>query len=128
MDDGLKQRIIGAVVLVIAAVVFLPMLLTGQDETSRVEVEAPEPPAMDEREIALAAPVELPEPEPVPDIPPAPVPQPGAPVPPPRASHWRTGSSGSAGSHGTAAASACSGARSCAGARTHARSSPSNLG
>lgn len=83
MDDGLKQRIIGAVVLVIAAVVFLPMLLTGQDETSRVEVEVPDPPAMDEREIALAAPVELPDPEPVPDIPPSPVPQPGAPVPPP---------------------------------------------
>lgn len=83
MDDGLKQRIIGAVVLVIAAVVFLPMLLTGQDETSRVEVEAPEPPVMDDREIALAAPVELPEPEPVPDIPPSPAPQPAAPVPPP---------------------------------------------
>lgn len=83
MDDGLKQRIIGAVVLVIAAVVFLPMLLTGQDETSRVEVEAPEPPVMDDREIALAAPVELPEPEPVPDIPPSLAPQPAAPVSPP---------------------------------------------
>lgn len=78
MDNGLKQRIIGAVVLVIAAVVFLPMLLTGQDETTRVEVDVPEPPALDDREITLAAPVELPEPEPVAEIPPS-LPEPAAP-------------------------------------------------
>lgn len=82
MDDGLKQRIIGAIVLVIAAVVFLPMLLSGQDETVRVEVEAPEPPEMDPTPIARAAPVELAEPEQLPDIPPS-VPDP---VDPPRPS------------------------------------------
>ncbi|GGD08628.1 SPOR domain-containing protein [Halopseudomonas salina] len=70
MDDKLKQRLIGALVLIIAAVVFLPMLLSGQDETVRVEVEVPEAPVMDETEIRTAAPIEMPEPEPVPDIPP----------------------------------------------------------
>ncbi|WP_339842900.1 SPOR domain-containing protein [uncultured Halopseudomonas sp.] len=69
MDDKLKQRLIGALVLIIAAVVFLPMLLSGQDETVRVEVEVPEAPVMDESEIRAAAPIELPQPEPVPGIP-----------------------------------------------------------
>ncbi len=69
MDDKLKQRLIGALVLIIAAVVFLPMLLSGQDETVRVEVEVPEAPVMDESEIKAAAPIELPQPEPVPGIP-----------------------------------------------------------
>lgn len=82
MDNGLKQRIIGAIVLVIAAVVFLPMLLSGQDETVRVEVDAPEPPEMDPTPIARAAPVELAEPEQLPDIPPS-VPTPD-PIDPPR--------------------------------------------
>lgn len=86
MDSGLKQRIIGAVVLVIAAVVFLPMLLTGQDETTRVEVEAPEPPVMDDREIEVAAPLEPSDPdEPVMGVPPTPLPVPPPPAvtPPP---------------------------------------------
>ena len=52
MDDKLKQRLIGALVLIIAAVVFLPMLLSGQDETVRVEVEVPEAPVMDEGEVS----------------------------------------------------------------------------
>ena len=69
MDEGLKQRIIGALVLVVAAVVFLPMLLSGQDETEQVQVDVPEPPVLDEREIAAATPPSLPEPAPVPDIP-----------------------------------------------------------
>lgn len=69
MDDKLKQRLIGALVLIVAAVIFLPMLLSGQDETVRVEVEVPEPPVMDESEIRAAAPMELPDPEPVPEIP-----------------------------------------------------------
>lgn len=69
MDDKLKQRLIGALVLIIAAVVFLPMLLSGQDETVRVEVEVPAAPVMDDSEIRTAAPIELPEPEPVPEIP-----------------------------------------------------------
>ncbi|QJD58103.1 SPOR domain-containing protein [Pseudomonas sp. gcc21] len=76
MDQGLKQRIIGALVLIVAAVVFLPMLLSGQDETVTVEIDAPPAPQMDEREIDVAAPVELPQPEQVPDLPPTPLPDP----------------------------------------------------
>ncbi|WP_022964203.1 SPOR domain-containing protein [Halopseudomonas pelagia] len=69
MDDKLKQRLIGALVLVVAAVVFLPMLLSGQDETVSVEVQAPQQPEMSSQPIAPAAPIELPEPEPVAGIP-----------------------------------------------------------
>lgn len=85
MDQGLKQRIIGALVLIVAAVVFLPMLLSGQDETVTVEVDAPPAPQMDQREIDVAAPVELPQPEQVPDLPPTPLPDP-APIPLPEPS------------------------------------------
>lgn len=86
MESGLKQRIIGAVVLVIAAVIFLPMLLSGQDETERVEVEVPDQPVMDSSEIAVAPLPQLSEPAPVPQIPqPAPpevvVPEPVAELP-----------------------------------------------
>ena len=34
MDDRLKQRLVGAVVLVVAAVVFVPMLFDSRDEVS----------------------------------------------------------------------------------------------
>ena len=69
MDDKLKQRLIGALVLIIAAVVFLPMLLSGQDETVSVEVEVPEQPEMSSEPIEPAAPIELPAQEPVAEIP-----------------------------------------------------------
>ncbi|MBL4834827.1 MAG: SPOR domain-containing protein [Pseudomonas sp.] len=89
MDDKLKQRLIGALVLIVAAVVFLPMLLSGQDETVRVEVEVPDAPVMDESKIETAAPIELPDPEPVAAMPPpaeavdAPVPAEPVPAPVP---------------------------------------------
>ena len=73
MDEGLKQRIIGALVLVVAAVIFLPMLLSGQDETVQVEVEVPATPVPSEGEIVAALPPTLPEPAVVPEIPPAPL-------------------------------------------------------
>src|SRR5690554_2827553 len=73
MEQGLKQRIIGAVVLVIAAVIFLPMLLSEQDETVQVEVEVPAAPVMDDSDMLSALPPTLPEPAPVPEIPAPPV-------------------------------------------------------
>lgn len=79
MDDKLKQRLIGALVLIIAAVVFLPMLLSGQDETVSVEVQVPEQPEMSSEPIASPAPIELPAQEPVSDIPESDV----IPMPPP---------------------------------------------
>jgi DedD protein len=41
----LKQRIVGAIVLLALAVIFLPMLFTRQDEMRHVAVEAPPAPA-----------------------------------------------------------------------------------
>ncbi|MFA5679611.1 MAG: SPOR domain-containing protein [Pseudomonas sp.] len=84
MEHGLKQRIIGALVLVVAAVIFLPMLLSGQDETVEVQVDVPAAPVMDNREIVTAQPPTLPEPAPVPEIPqPSVEPLPAAPEPVP---------------------------------------------
>lgn len=68
MDQGLKQRITGALVLVAAAVIFLPMLLSGQDETVTVEIDVPEPPVLDDRPIAAVVPLELPPAEPVAEL------------------------------------------------------------
>lgn len=82
MENGLKQRIIGALVLVVAAVVFLPMLLSGQDETVEVQVDVPAQPAMNDSDIVAAPPPTLPEPAPVAQIPqPAEQPAPVAPEP-----------------------------------------------
>lgn len=81
MEHGLKQRIIGALVLVIAAVIFLPMLLSGQDETVEVQVEVPAAPVLDDTPIATAELPQLPEPVPVPDIPAPPQPAEPEPVP-----------------------------------------------
>ena len=46
LDKGLKQRMVGALVLVALAVIFLPMLLSRQDEMRRVVVDAPAMPQM----------------------------------------------------------------------------------
>lgn len=82
MEHGLKQRIIGALVLVVAAVIFLPMLLSGQDETVEVQVDVPAEPSMDNSEIATPPPPTLPEPAPVPEIPQPAVEPPTAPPEP----------------------------------------------
>ncbi|MBC9250090.1 cell division protein [Pseudomonas alcaligenes] len=95
LDKGLKQRIVGALVLVALAVIFLPMLFSREDELRQVEVDAP---AMPEKpvlpEVALE-PVTVPEPvaeeevppvEPVPQTPSEPIaaaPTPVAPAVPP---------------------------------------------
>ena len=44
MEEGLKQRLVGAVVLVLLAVVFVPMLLDFPHEEERVEAELPASP------------------------------------------------------------------------------------
>ncbi|MCS9380542.1 SPOR domain-containing protein [Pseudomonas aeruginosa] len=41
LERGLKQRIVGALVLIALAVIFLPMLFTREDESRQVGVEAP---------------------------------------------------------------------------------------
>jgi len=63
LDKGLKQRIVGALVLLALAIIFLPMLFTREDEMRQVVVEAPvmpKPPAMPSVEVQ---PTEVPEPQ-----------------------------------------------------------------
>lgn len=69
LDKGLKQRIVGAVVLLALAVIFLPMLFTREDELRQVHVEAPpmpQAPAMPSTELED---VQVPEPQALPDEP-----------------------------------------------------------
>lgn len=60
LDKGLKQRIVGALVLVALAVIFLPMLLTRQDEREQVEVEVPTAPVSPGMPQNVAPDVEVP--------------------------------------------------------------------
>lgn len=81
LDKGLKQRVVGALVLLALAVIFLPMLFSREDEMRQVVVEAPvmpKPPAMPSVEVQ---PTEVPEPQaddvealPQPEVAPAPTP------------------------------------------------------
>lgn len=81
LDKGLKQRVVGALVLLALAVIFLPMLFSREDEMRQVVVEAPvmpKPPAMPSVEVQ---PTEVPEPQadeaeaaPQQDVVPAPAP------------------------------------------------------
>lgn len=67
LDKGLKQRMVGALVLLALAVIFLPMLLSREDELRRVVVDAPsmpDAPAMPQIEMQ---PVVVPEPQPLTD-------------------------------------------------------------
>ncbi|WP_312909836.1 SPOR domain-containing protein [Stutzerimonas nitrititolerans] len=62
MDRGLIQRMVGALVLIALAVIFVPMLFNREDDARRVEVDAPampRTPAMPDVEVQ---PVEVPEP------------------------------------------------------------------
>ncbi|GGU83376.1 cell division protein [Pseudomonas laurentiana] len=95
LDKVVKQRMVGALVLVALAVIFLPMLFSREDELRQVRVEAPEAPAMPVLPQVQVEPVQVPEPQPLPDesvavqqvpvlsAPSAPVAQVSAPVPAP---------------------------------------------
>lgn len=63
LDKGLKQRMVGALVLVALAVIFLPMLLSREDEMRRVQVDAPPMPAAPVSAEIAVQPVEVVEPE-----------------------------------------------------------------
>ena len=69
LDKGLKQRIVGALVLVALAVIFLPMLLSREDEARRVQVEAPAMPQAPVMPLVEVEPVIVPEPQLLPDEP-----------------------------------------------------------
>lgn len=72
LDKGLKQRMVGALVLVALAVIFLPMLFSRPDEQRQVVVEAPAMPAIPAMPEHPLEPVQVPEPEPVPEPPQSP--------------------------------------------------------
>ncbi|MCH7418340.1 SPOR domain-containing protein [Pseudomonas mosselii] len=67
LDKGMKQRMVGALVLVALAVIFLPMLFTREDELRQVRVEAPEAPAMPSLPQVQVEPVQVPEPQALPE-------------------------------------------------------------
>ncbi|EJM71617.1 hypothetical protein PMI29_01283 [Pseudomonas sp. GM49] len=103
LDKAYKQRMVGALVLVALAVIFLPMLFSRQDEQRQVTVEAPAAPQAPTMPQVQVEPVVVPEPqalpqEPVPSddeiaqqeaavptapVAPAPAAKPAAPVPAP---------------------------------------------
>ena len=93
LDKVMKQRMVGALVLVALAVIFLPMLFTREDEMRQVRVEAPQAPAMPSPPQVKVEPVQVPEPQVLADsqaVPQEPEPAPvvidesTAPVAPPR--------------------------------------------
>ena len=69
LDKGMKQRMVGALVLVALAVIFLPMLFTREDEMRQVHVEAPQAPAMPSLPEVKVEPVAVPEPQVIPEAP-----------------------------------------------------------
>ncbi|TKJ69387.1 cell division protein [Pseudomonas sp. CFBP13508] len=94
LDKAYKQRMVGALVLVALAVIFLPMLFSRQDEQRQVAVEAPAAPQPSAMPQVQMDPVAVPEPqalpqEPVPTdaevaeeaVPAAPAAAPAAPAP-----------------------------------------------
>jgi DedD protein len=69
LDKGLKQRMVGALVLVALAVIFLPMLLSREDEMRRVVVDAPAMPQAPATAEIVVQPAEVVEPEELPQEP-----------------------------------------------------------
>lgn len=67
LDKVMKQRMVGALVLIALAVIFLPMLFTKEDELRQVKVEAPAAPAVPALPQVQVEPVQVPEPQVIPD-------------------------------------------------------------
>jgi DedD protein len=88
VDKGLMQRIVGALVLVALAVIFVPMLFNREDANQQIAVDAPAMPEAPAAPAIEMQPVEVPEPEvePIPEkfeiIEERPVAEPDAPAAP----------------------------------------------
>lgn len=61
LDNTFKQRMVGALVLIALAVIFLPMLFSRQDEMREVRVEAPAAPKVPAQPQVQVQPVQVPE-------------------------------------------------------------------
>lgn len=72
LDSAYKQRMVGALVLVALAVIFLPMLFSRQDEERQVVVEAPAAPQAPAVPQVQVEPVVVPEPQALPEEEPVP--------------------------------------------------------
>jgi DedD protein len=72
LDSAYKQRMVGALVLVALAVIFLPMLFSRQDEERQVVVEAPAAPQAPAVPQVQIEPVVVPEPQALPEEEPVP--------------------------------------------------------
>lgn len=73
LDKVFKQRMVGALVLVALAVIFLPMLFSGQDEQRQIQVDAPAPPQMPVLPEVKVEPVPVPQPQVIAEEPVAPL-------------------------------------------------------
>ncbi|MCF5709141.1 SPOR domain-containing protein [Pseudomonas syringae] len=69
LDNVFKQRMVGALVLIAVAVIFLPMLFTRQDESHPVRVDAPAAPQAPASQQVQVEPVSVPEPQVIPQEP-----------------------------------------------------------
>ncbi|MGR3889051.1 SPOR domain-containing protein [Pseudomonas sp. 1152_12] len=69
LDSAYKQRMVGALVLVALAVIFLPMLFSRQDEQRQVVVEAPAMPQAPTVPQVQVEPVVVPDPQALPEEP-----------------------------------------------------------
>ncbi|KNH26905.1 cell division protein [Pseudomonas syringae] len=69
LDKAYKQRMVGALVLVALAVIFLPMLFSRQDEQRQVRVDAPAAPQAPAVSQVQVEPVVVPEPQTLPQEP-----------------------------------------------------------
>ncbi len=69
LDKAYKQRMVGALVLVALAVIFLPMLFSRQDEQRQVTVDAPAMPHAPALPQVQVEPVAVPEPQALPQEP-----------------------------------------------------------
>ncbi|MDE1196968.1 cell division protein [Pseudomonas sp. Bc-h] len=69
LDKAYKQRMVGALVLIAIAVIFLPMLFSRQDEARHVQVDAPAAPQAPVAPQIKVEPVSVPEQQPLPQEP-----------------------------------------------------------
>ncbi len=69
LDKAYKQRMVGALVLVALAVIFLPMLFSRQDEQRQVRVDPPAAPQVPAMPQVQVEPVAVPEPQSLPQEP-----------------------------------------------------------
>ena len=75
LDKVFKQRMVGALVLVALAVIFLPMLFSREDEQRQIQVDAPTAPQIPVLPQVQVEPVVVPEPQVIAEepVPPEPV-------------------------------------------------------